>query len=569
VPSSNIDSRLMSFGEVLTGSNYYSVPHFQRDYSWTEVEIEELWTDIVNTINENRIEHFVGAIVVNNSDKPNLKLIDGQQRITTISLIMCAVRDIAKEKEDHELALLIAQNYLGNRNLRTRKTDPKLILNDKNNNFYQENFIEPRTIGELTSLKKSLKTKNRNKDNSNALMLNTYLFAYKKLQERIKSSEDFREALIEIEECIKDRLISIIISVADEANSYLIFETLNNRGLELSVADLLKNHLFAKAHEKLSIVQNKWIEINREVSEFEITKFIRHYWISNYKLIGEKELFREISVRFRNSDLAYEFVNSLHKSSEIYGAFRNPQSSAWDSFNSDAKKYISELTVLDTSQCYPMLLAAKECLSDDIFLKVLRIVVVFSFRYSTICGLNPNKLESLYSDVALYIRNQNPKNAKSIFEKLESLYPSDNDFSEDFQKKSIGANSSKLARYILSEINNYYTKNNETIINPNTMDMNLEHILPKNPNDEWSSKFSKTDPNLYTYRLGNLTLIDSAVNRKLGNKDFNDKCSKAFSKSSIELNKEILTYKIWGPKQIEERQAKMSAAAIQIWRLSY
>jgi len=98
--TSTIDSRLMSFGELLAGSSYYSVPPFQRDYSWTETEVEQLWNDITETMDENRSEHFVGAIVVNNSKKPELMLIDGQQRLTTISLLMCVIRDIAKEKGD-------------------------------------------------------------------------------------------------------------------------------------------------------------------------------------------------------------------------------------------------------------------------------------------------------------------------------------------------------------------------------------------------------------------------------------------------------------------------------------
>lgn len=142
MPTSTIDSRLMSFGELLAGSSCYSVPPFQRNYSWTETEVEQLWNDITETMDENRSEHFVGAIVVNNSQKPELMLIDGQQRLTTISLLMCAIRDIAKEKGDNELAQAISQSYLGSLNLRARKTEPKLILNENNNQFYQENIVE-------------------------------------------------------------------------------------------------------------------------------------------------------------------------------------------------------------------------------------------------------------------------------------------------------------------------------------------------------------------------------------------------------------------------------------------
>ena len=569
MPVSNIDSRLMSFGELFIGSNYYAVPNFQRDFSWTETQIDELWNDITNTINENRQEHFMGAMVVKNSNKPKLRLIDGQQRMTTISLLMCVVRDVAIEKGDQELSIYISEKYLGSRNLRTRKTDPKLILNEVNNQFYQENFLEPKGIKILKELKNKLRKKGyKSQNKSNKLMVNAYIKLHSNIQDYLSNARDISESLIEIEECVKDKLISILISVANEANSYLIFETLNNRGLDLSVADLLKNHLFAKASSRLEDVQKKWIEINREVDKFEVTKFIRHYWLSNYKLISEKDLFREISAKFRTSSDVLNFVNSLRESAEIYSAFKNPQSPVWNSFNSNTKNYINQLVLFQTNQCYPALLAAKENLSDELFSKTLQMIVVFSFRYNTICGLNPNKLEGVYSEIAKYIRKESPKSAKSIFEKLSKLYPKDPDFHKAFQKKTVSANNSKLARYILSEINRHYLKSKELIANPNEMELNLEHILPKKPNNNWLEKFSRNDPSQYIYRLGNMTLLDSSVNSKLGNRSFQEK-SEAFAHSKLEITKEVADYSVWSPKQIEQRQEKMSKAACQIWRLNY
>ncbi|MDF5718542.1 MAG: DUF262 domain-containing protein [Rhizonema sp. NSF051] len=152
--TSSIDSRLMSFGELLTGNNSYTVPSFQRDYSWTEAEVDQLWDDLRETLDENRSEHFIGAVVVNNSKKPELMLIDGQQRVTTMSILMCVLRDLAKEKGDEQLAQTISQKYLGSLNLRTRKTESKLVLNERNNQFYQENIVESHKITVLRDLSK-------------------------------------------------------------------------------------------------------------------------------------------------------------------------------------------------------------------------------------------------------------------------------------------------------------------------------------------------------------------------------------------------------------------------------
>lgn len=563
--NTSIDSRLMSFGELLTGSNYYAVPNFQRDYSWTETEVEELWTDITNTIGENRNEHFFGAIVVNNSEKPKLWLIDGQQRMTTTSLLVCAIRDIAREKEDAELSTIISQKYLGSLDSRTRRTEPKLILNDTNNQFYQDNFIQFKDISFLKSLQKKL-TQGQHK--SNKLMLGAYLLLYKKIHERASKAENFIESLIQIEECIRDKLNAIVISVADESNSYLIFETLNNRGLELSVADLLKNHLFSKSYEKLSDIQRIWMDINREIDKFDLTRFIYHYWLSKYGDISEKELFRKISTQLKNSLDVLDFVTALRESAEIYGAFKNPQSSIWDSFHAETKDNIIRLKLFGVSECYPALLAAKETLPNGLFSKFLRMLVIFSFRYNVICGLNP-RIESTYSEISTYIRKRKPKKETELFEKIVKLYPEDDFFFESFQKKIITKENADLARYILREINSYYTGHRELVANPNASEVNLEHILPQRPNETWLAKFSKTDFSHYIYRLGNLTLLDSKINRNVGNSSFQDKCNKAFARSNLEIAREIAEYSSWGPKQIEERQTKMAKAACEIWRLDY
>jgi uncharacterized protein with ParB-like and HNH nuclease domain len=565
MPTSSIDSRLMSFGELLTGNNSYSVPSFQRDYSWTESQVEQLWNDITETLDEGRSEHFIGSVVVNNSKKPELMLIDGQQRVTTMSILMCVLRNIAKEKGDEQLAQTISNKYLGSLNLRNRKTESKLVLNERNNQFYQEYIVEPQTINFLRE-----QSKKKSIEKSNKLIVDAYLSLYQKVQERIKTvgaKEEEIVVLIELEECIRDRLVSILISVADEANSYLIFETLNDRGLDLSVADLLKNYLFSRASDRLKEVQRKWEQIISD--KIDLTKFIRHYWLSRYGLVTEKDLYRKIAEKLRNSSEIFDFVNHLQEAAEIYSAFENSQSSVWDSYDSNLKKDIERLNLFKVSQCYSVLLAAKESLTDELFSKVLRMIVILSFRYNVICKLNPNKLESAYCKTAKYIREHKPKSAKLIFDQLKEFYPSDADFEKVFVDKSFPTSDTKIARYILSEINSHYMGHKELIANPDGTELNLEHILPQKPSDKWLVEFSKTDSNQYIYRLGNMTLLDSSVNRKVGNTSFQDKCAGAFSHSKLDITREILNYSVWGSKEIEERQKKMAKVACQIWRLNY
>ncbi|MBD2183972.1 DUF262 domain-containing protein [Aerosakkonema funiforme] len=561
--TTSIDSQLMSVGKLLAGNYSYCVPSFQRDYSWTETEVEQLWQDITETIDEGRTEHFIGSIVVNNSRKPELQLIDGQQRLSTISILMCVLRDIAKEQGDNQLAQAISEKYLGSLNLRTRKTEPKLVLNENNNQFYQKNIVESKGIESLRQI-----AKDKQLEKSSKLIIDSYLCLYKFIQERMKKSIDVGEVLIQLEECVRDKLIAIVIAVADEANSYLIFETLNDRGLDLSVADLLKNYLFSRAGKHIKEVQIKWATINRLAENFELTKFIRHYWLSRYESVTEKDLYRKMASKLKTSSDVLNFLNGLSEAAQVYGALENSQSFVWDSYDVNVKYDLERLNIFKVNQCYSVLLAAKDNLPAELFPKVLRMIVILSFRYSVISASNPNKLESAYGKIVKYIREEKPKTAKAIFEQLKEIYPKDTEFANSFAQKSL-ANSSRLARYILSEINSYYTGNKELVANPNGTELNLEHILPQSLKDLWLGEFSKADPNLYIYRLGNMTLLDSSVNRKLGNNSFQDKCAKAYQSSKLKITQEILDYPVWGPKQIEERQNKMAKAACQIWRLDY
>ncbi len=559
---SGIESRLMTFGELLLGSKHYSVPIFQRDYSWTDTEVGELWTDIVSTIDEGRKEHFMGAIVADNSEKHSLVLIDGQQRLATVSLLMCVIRDKAKEKGDTVLFQKISDDYLGDLNLRTRRTQPKLTLNERNNQFYQDNVIEPKETAYLRDL-----SKKRGLDKSNKLLLEAYLLLHRLVHERITQSGDFEESLIQIEECIREKFITILISVTDLANAYLIFETLNDRGLDLSVADLLKNYLFSKAEGRLQQVKKRWEEISIVLGKFELTKFIRHYWMSHNGTVREKDLYRAISNQLKNSTTVFNFVKQLRESAEVYGAFEVPESQVWDSYNSAFKNDIARLGLFKVNQCYPVLLAAKETLPDSIFPKVLRLMVMFSFRYSVICGFGTGNLETAYGETAKFIRSRKPRNVKDIFALLSKLYPRDDEFKRYFAEKTIS--NARLARYILNEINNRYMGEKELITNPEETDLNLEHILPRNPSNLWLTNFKDSDINQYTHRLGNLTLLDASVNRRIGNTSFRDKSTKVFSKSKLKITKEILSYTDWGPEQIEDRQNKMATTACQIWRLDF
>ncbi|NOK58231.1 MAG: DUF262 domain-containing protein [Chloroflexi bacterium AL-W] len=138
--SSGIESKMINLGQFFDDKTQCFVPDFQRDYGWAEEQIDELWTDIVNTIDEDRIEHFLGAIVVNSENQRRM-LIDGQQRIATISILMCVFRDLFIDYGDNERSRIVENNYISTSDLETTDKMAKLELNELNNPFYKDTFI--------------------------------------------------------------------------------------------------------------------------------------------------------------------------------------------------------------------------------------------------------------------------------------------------------------------------------------------------------------------------------------------------------------------------------------------
>lgn len=196
---SDIDSRLQTFGELLRGGRRYFVPIYQRDYSWTETEVEQLWKDIIETIDEGRIEHFMGAIVVNNADGSYYQLIDGQQRIATISLLMCAIRDIFISRDDIDRSGVISGDYLGETDLATLELRPKLVLNENNNPFYTENIARvPADAEERIRLLAALERR-RDVRKSNKLLLRAYLSLRRKVAARLGDDATYLQELVAME----------------------------------------------------------------------------------------------------------------------------------------------------------------------------------------------------------------------------------------------------------------------------------------------------------------------------------------------------------------------------------
>lgn len=554
-----MNAETKSYGSLIKGDSIFRVPIFQRNYSWEKKNWEDLWLDIKEGKRANK-KHYMGSVVVVDKGKKNYDLIDGQQRLTTLSLIILSIisllkslidKGIEEEKNTKRIDILTG-DFVGKKSLDTLLCNNKLHLNELNEPFYSTYLVQFLTPNNLKKL-----------ESSNRLLYDCYQFFYEKINNTIYNEKNIKNILNFIE-YLSENLVFIQITAANDLSAYLIFETLNDRGLDLSITDLLKNYLFSRVNEtEHHQVKHKWNEILQYVSYKNFPKFLRYVWNSRNPAVTEKELFQVLKRKLKTPTDAIDLLTDLCHFAPVYSALNNEFDNLWDDAF-DARKSVSELSLYKVTQCYPLLLAAYHSLEKQEWIKIFRYCSIISFRYNVICQNNPNALEDIYNKAALKITSGKQRTAKEVFSDLKAIYISDDQFKASFKTRRISTQrNTKLVKYIMYNIENHLDNNTLDYLSDSGT---IEHILPENPSDEWKHFFIKEQQAEYIYRLGNYTLLEKKPNTDIGNQLY-DKKLPLYKKSRYFLSKNIKA-KEWTPHSLIARQSFLAEQASALWRIN-
>ncbi len=557
-----LDTSTVSLSDIIGNGKIYRVPSYQRDYSWKRDNWEDLWGDILTIIETENNVHYMGSIVLQNNGEKRFSVIDGQQRLATLTLLILSIikqiqRLIDKniDKEENQIRInLLKSKFIGEKDPGSLTYSSKLELNENNNSFFQSHLLVFRPPNNIKTLA-----------DSDKLLWEAYNFFQEKVADYFLEINNGETITNFLNKQVAEKLKFIQIVVEDELSAYTVFETLNSRGERLTVSDLLKNYLFSiSTKTDLEHVKEKW---NKTVDIIGLDKFpvfLRHYWISKNKLITEKHLFKILKEKVQTSPMVIELLDELEKNAQLYSAFTNYADPIWTG-QKEQKSRIKEIELFKEKQAFPLLLASYNNLTNEEFTKVLWIVSVITFRYTVIAGLHTNLKENVYNLASIKISNKSLTSAAQIAQEIRALYPSDIDFKNDFSTISINTNrSKKLVRYILFQLENQKSGNDfDYEVNPAT----IEHILPENSNNEWSNDFPISIQESLIYKIGNLTLLEDDKNRECGTKIF-DKKKIIYSTSQYKITNEIKS-PVWTPNTMENRQSKLADLASSIWRLPY
>jgi len=558
----NFDTSNKTFREILGNGLKYEVPRFQRDYAWTEEQWTDLWQDIEEVIQQQDEEHYMGYLVLQRISDNTSIIIDGQQRLTTITLIIIAALYQLKElvetndhpEENQQRLEALQRSYIGALNPVSLTVENKLQLN-RNNQFYFKTYLASLQKPRVSRIKRSEKQ---------------LADACRFFQDRIKAEKWSGEQIAGFVETMASRLLFTTIRVGSEVNAYRVFETLNARGVQLSTPDLLKNFIFStidqnhSAHDTLiADIEDQWSRVLDQLGKNDFSHFLLTEWNRRNPLARKNDLFKRIKRSITTQEAAFTQLRSLDAASEIYTAIQDADEEFWKAHQlPEALPSLEALSLFNIVQPQGIFISAWEKWERPEFLKLLRILEVISLRYNVIGQLPAKDQEGIYNQVARAIYSG--KTLPEVLPDLRRVYPADEAFKHAFAIRAFKTrNTSKEARYLLARI--------ERHLNPdNVLDeslLTLEHILPEHPNETWCNDFGDEGIEDWAERLGNMTLLTGSANKDVDQLPFTGKKT-LLAQSPYLISRKAAEYAEWNKAAIESRQRWLAEQACSIWRVS-
>ncbi|QDY57936.1 hypothetical protein CV726_04845 [Helicobacter pylori] len=552
------EATLLEFFEQ-NQNNQFVIPIYQRLYSWGKEQCKQLWDDIIKIGGNDKMNgHFIGSILYvldgNTHSNNPLLIIDGQQRLTTITLLLIALRNHLSEEVE------ILEKFS------RKKVESYLINSDKDGDKKFRLILSESDRDTLLSLI----DKNKRKPSEPSLKIVENFKLFKKW---IRKNTDKLETIFK---GLKKLMIVWIALEKGKDDPQLIFESMNSKGIELTQTDLIRNYIVMETEiEKQEGFYNQYwraMEENFKQSEKQskredlFNKFVRHYLtIKIGKAPNEKRVYEAFKDYRQKEGIEIEdLLKDLQKYCRYFCQI---------AFKEEADKVLNKtlgfLVDLETDVIYPLLLELYSDYSDGIlsnqdFILIIALIESYLCRRA-VCGLGTNSLNKVFPSFTKKInKDQYLESIEAHFlslEKTTGKFPKDSEFKDSFI--TIDFYKFKKNKYFLERLEKFDTK--ETV---NTKECTIEHIMPKTLTEEWEKDLGENFQAIhekYLHTIGNLTL--TGYNDKYSNKPFQEKrdMEKGFKQSPLRLNQSLKDFEVFGEEQIKKRANDLVDWALKIW----
>ena len=551
--------------DLLVSGHQFEIPRFQRAYSWEKRHYAEFLNDIISNLKvvDGSISanpYFVGTMLfIGNfvdADRDVIKVVDGQQRLTTITILFSVMSEVLKSQGHEGLAEKIFEYIM-------REDDdenPMRILKTKSNYPYFAYYIQ--------DFNKEYKDKPRSEEEDNIRQTYEYFKASiqeQKLRNTLKQNIGAAAVdslkYVDILKAIRDQIlactfVSISTTSYDQANR--IFEILNAKGKRLDEVDLIKNAIFEvlDIEEPVDFANESWTRIRNTIEDLDsgvgMSTYYRHFWSAVYKKTASTKLYDDFKKTVRKTPNDYkEFLKQMEEYASIYVQIINPKLEYYENRQEyqwlvqSLKALTDTFGIVQVRVPLMALLDAKQrgVLNMAVFKKCITYIENFHFAFNVIVSDRGNKLDSIYSKFAVAMHNSKDKSDSTklvtgLIRDLDNLFPSYSQFRNEFVKmqyyKETKPTNTK-AKYALYKLNAYYS--GEEVFPTN---LSVEHILPESCSKD-------------TCGIGNLILLETTLNQEAGQKTYEDK-KRTYKKSRVKWIAQFLEkYASWDVKDLTTR----------------
>jgi len=547
-----------NFLQFLKAPKQFVIPIYQRTYSWSTVQCQQLWNDIQRASKDPSVSgHFVGSIVYIEkglyqvTSVPHLLVIDGQQRLTTLSLLLAALGNMIEErKTDSEISRRRIYNYFLFNTEETGDLRYKLLLTQSDKETLIK-LIEGRDLPAVPSTR----------------IIENYRFFEEQMRKSSLEPDAIYEGI--------SKLIIVDISLdRDRDNPQLIFESLNSTGLDLSQADLIRNYVLMglEPGEQAELYNHSWYPMEQSFGHAEYTaqfdRFMRDYLtVRTGRIPNINDVYASFKtyVQSKTSASISEIVADIYHFSKYFVnlAFQREP-------DRDINQLFGDINTLKVDVAYPLLLEVyddytQQRLSRDAFIAILKMVESYVFRRA-ICGIPTNSLNKTFASFASEIdKTTYLESVQAAFLLKDSYkrFPNDDEFRREFVVKDVY--NYRGRNYLLRKLENHDRKERVDVES-----YTIEHIMPQNENLSmaWRQELGRDWEHVhatYLHTIGNLTL--TGYNPELSDRPFAEKRDMAggFADSPLRLNRRLANVAHWNEAAIKERASGLADLAVHIW----
>ena len=558
-----------TISDALTLKRKYVIPRFQREYSWESDELTELWDDLLDSIKLDgdkltATEYFIGSLVLvgddDNTTNIERQVVDGQQRLMTFTIAFSVLSQLFKKENEGKLSEIV-HGYI--------------VAEDENGDAYTKVVSEtPKPFFQYRIQQKDIDFKQIPNSSEEKRILFAYRFFEEKLSAKALTKSfsarfpNVEISYVELLKLIRDQILKckvIYVTVNSFDDAYTIFEVLNAKGKDLTPVDIIKNSLFSilQQTEPIDAAYEKWNIIRGNMTAAktdDIVTFYRHYWLSKYGLVTNKNLVRHFNERIEKTETAYsQFLDDLKEASIDYAEIATPNPSKWrQPEDREVFETLEAINTFGVTQVRSFLIALfdakrKDLISHSEYLKILAYLQYFHFVFNAICSERPSGMERRYSSYARKLRECTTKKESSLcirelISALAETLPAYEVFESHFLNVEYTSDNSKqkrLVQYILKRIEDYSSGTAE--MKPDSF--SIEHILPESTRHQMVGC------------LGNLLPLGADLNSELDNKNFTDKIA-GYRRSQYKTVQEFVAryekVPVWSEDEITARTKRLA-----------